>query len=92
VSSSAGGGGGSTYSLSLHNACSKTVKLFFGDDPKFGSGRRTTLGGNNVTSYSGSAPQTIWIVDDRDQGISSFVASGSQSMQITSSCAGFARR
>jgi len=86
---SSGGGGGSTYSLRLHNSCSRTVKLFFGDNPKFGSGTRTSLGSNSTSSYSGGAPKTVWLVDDRDQGISSFVASGSQSMQITSSCAGF---
>ncbi|MRG96236.1 hypothetical protein [Polyangium spumosum] len=83
------GGGGGTYSLRLHNSCSRTVKLFFGDNPKFGSGTRTSLGSNTTSSYSGGAPKTVWIVDDRDQGISSFVASGSQSMQITSSCSGF---
>ncbi|MDI1450979.1 hypothetical protein [Polyangium sp. 6x1] len=83
------GGGGSTYSLRLHNSCSRTVKLFFGDNPKFGSGTRTSLGSNTTSSYSGGGPKTVWIVDDRDQGISSFVASGSQSMQITSSCSGF---
>ncbi|MDC3959839.1 hypothetical protein [Polyangium jinanense] len=86
---SSSGGGGSTYSLRLHNSCSRSVKLFFGDNPKFGSGTRTSLGSNSTTSYSGAGPKTVWIVDDRDQGISSFVASGSQSMQITSSCAGF---
>ncbi|HVK66470.1 MAG TPA: hypothetical protein VM694_18430 [Polyangium sp.] len=86
---SSAGGGGSTYSLRLHNSCSRTLKLFFGDNPKFGSGTRTSLGSNTTSSYSGAGPKTVWIVDDRDQGISSFVASGSQSMQITSSCAGF---
>lgn len=84
-----GSGGASTYSLRIHNSCSKTVVLFFGDKPKFGSGRTEHLGANNTTSYSGSAPQTVWIIDERENGLSSFVASGSQSMQITSSCTGF---
>jgi len=84
-------GGPSTYSLRLHNSCSKPVLLFFGDKPKFGSGRKERLGTNNTTSYSGGAPQTVWIIDESENGLSSFVASGSQSMQITSSCTGFSR-
>lgn len=95
-SSSGGGnksGGGSsapsTWSLTLHNSCSKTVKLFFGDKPKFGSGKYTTLGSNNVTSYTGSPGDMIWIVDDSENGISSMNPSGRQNMQITSSCSGF---
>jgi hypothetical protein len=89
--SSSGGSGGSpsTYSLRLHNSCSKPVLLFFGNKPKFGSGRKERLGTNTTTSYSGGAPQTVWIIDESENGLSSFVASGSQSVQITSSCTGF---
>jgi hypothetical protein len=91
---SSGGGSGSSgpamWSLTLHNSCSKTVKLFFGDKPKFGSGKYTTLGSNNVTSYTGSSGDMIWIVDESENGLSSMSPSGSQNMQITSGCSGFA--
>jgi hypothetical protein len=83
----------SHYSLSLKNNCSRTVRLFIGDKPKYGSGRYTTVSANSISSYSGFAPQTFWIVDDRDNGLSSWVAGpGSHNMQITSSCTGFATR
>lgn len=87
---SAGASGSAMFSLTLHNSCSKTVKLFFGREPKFGSGTYSSLGGNNVTSYTGQAGDMIWIVDDNQKGVSSLSPSGSQNMQITSSCSGFA--
>jgi hypothetical protein len=80
----------SSWSLSLKNSCPKTVKLFLGNKPKFGSGTNTSLGSNTISSYSGRAGDMIWIVDDKENGISSLSPSGRQSMQITSSCTGFA--
>ena len=65
------------------------MRLFFGNKPKFGSGRKERPGTNTTTSYSGGAPQTVWIIDESENGLSSFVASGSQSVQLTSSCTGF---
>jgi hypothetical protein len=82
--------GPSRWSLTLHNDCRSTVKLFLGQKPKFGSGTYTTLGSNNTTSYSGNAGDMIWIVDDSQNGVSSLSPSGSQRMKITSSCSGFA--
>ena len=38
-------------SVSLHNDCPNTVKLFLGEKPKFGSGTNTSLGSNTTTSY-----------------------------------------
>jgi hypothetical protein len=82
----------SNYSLSLKNNCPHTVRLFIGDKPKYGSGKYTTVSSNSITSYSGFAPQTFWIVDKSDNGISSFTATGRHNVQITSSCSGFASR
>jgi hypothetical protein len=59
-SNQASNSGPQTFSLSLKNNCSRTVKLFVGDKPKWGSG-----------TYTASP--------------------GSQSIQITSGCGGFAR-
>jgi len=86
-------GGGSSYSLSLKNECPKTVRLFFGQKPKFGSGTSSTIGANNIQSKSGSVGDMIWIVDASDNGVSSYSPrAGSQSIVITSSCSGFANR
>lgn len=87
---SSGPSGPSRWSLTLHNDCRSTVKLFFGQKPKWGSGTYTTLGGNNTTSYSGNAGDMIWIVDDSQNGVSSLSPSGNQRMKITASCSGFA--
>lgn len=80
-------------SISLKNGCSQTVKLFFGDKPKYGSGRYSTIGANNIISESMSPGDMIWIVDDSQNGVSSFTAgSGSQRVEINSSCTGFIAR
>ncbi len=82
--------GPSGWSLTLHNDCPRTVKLFLGQKPKWGSGTYTSLGSNNTTSYSGNAGDMIWIVDESENGLSSLSPSGSQRMKITSGCSGFA--
>jgi len=81
-----------SYSLRLKNRCRRTVRLFIGRKPRFSSGRNTRLGGNTVTSYSGSAPQTIWIVGSSGRGLSSYaLGAGRHELVITRSCMGFAR-
>lgn len=89
---STGGGGGSSYfSLTLKNECPRTVKLFIGDKPKWGSGTSTSVSSNSINSYSGTAPQMYWIVDDSDNGLSAYTATpGSQRVRILPSCTGFA--
>jgi hypothetical protein len=82
-------GGPTGFSLSLKNNCSKTVNLFLGRDPKFGSGTRTSLGSNTISSYSGGPGDMIWLVDEHDNGISSISPTGNQTMQILPSCSGF---
>ena len=99
-STSSGGSYGSTssgpptnyYSLTLHNSCPETLDLFIGDGtPPFGSGTYTNIGSNTTQSESGTLPETFWIVDESRNPISSFSPSaGSSSIQILSSCSGFA--
>lgn len=96
-SSSSGGTsqpkGPERYSVSLKNECSKTVKLFFGQKPKFGSGTYSSISSNTLTSRSGTVGDMIWIVDDGQNGLSSYSPrSGSQTVVITSGCGGFASR
>lgn len=83
------GGASSFYSMSLKNECPRTVKLFIGDKPRWGSGTSTSIGANTITSYSGSAPVTYWIVDDRGEGVSAYTAHpGSQRVRILPTCSG----
>jgi len=78
-------------SVTLHNDCSNTVKLFLGEKPKFGSGTNTSLGSNTTTSYQMKPGDMIWITDESENGISSTSIGGgsSQSIRIMSSCTGF---
>jgi len=84
--------GSTFFSMTLHNSCSSTVNLYVGDGtPPFGSGTYTSIGSNTTQSESGSVPETFWIVDESRNPISSFSPqAGSQSIQILSSCSGFA--
>jgi hypothetical protein len=78
-------------SVTLHNDCDHTVKLFLGEKPGFGSGTQTSLGSNTTTSYQMKPGDMIWITDDSENGLSSTSIGGgsSQRINITSSCTGF---
>ena len=84
----------STYvSATLRNTCPNTVKLFFGDKPKYGSGTSSSLGANTSRSVSGNTGDMIWITDDSGNGISSISLSPSvRTIEITGSCSGFTAR
>lgn len=78
-------------SVTLKNNCREKVKLFKGRKPRGSSGTWTSIGANTIQSMSGSAGDTIWIVDDGGNGVSAYTYSaGSQRIQITQSCSGFA--
>jgi hypothetical protein len=82
--------GPSVVSVSLKNNCKETVRLFFGEKPKFGSGTYSTLGSNTRTSKSMKPGEMIGIVDESDNGISSFTVSEStRDAEITDSCSGW---
>jgi hypothetical protein len=77
-------------SVSLKNNCKETVKLFFGKKPKFGSGTYSTLGSNTRTSKQMKPGDMIWIVDEGQNGVSSYtVSAGSRDAEITDSCTGW---
>ena len=79
-------------SVTLHNDCPNTVKLFLGEKPKFGSGTNTSLGSNTTTSYQMKPGDMIWITDDSENGLSSTSIGGGgsfQSIRIMPSCTGF---
>lgn len=58
-------------SIEVHSDCPKTLPLFVGDKPKFGSGTKTSIGSNTTTTFprkaDGSA--SIWIIDDKENGV-----------------------
>ncbi|TAL60005.1 MAG: hypothetical protein EPN85_08210 [Bacteroidetes bacterium] len=77
-------------SFTLKNNSSKTVRIFIGTKPKYGSGRTTNLGGNSITSEHGTAGDQICVVDGSDNPISCQTISGSVTrIDINSSGTGF---
>lgn len=77
-------------SMRLQNLCDKKVKLFHGRDPKYGSGRTDSIGANTIFNVSGKEGDMLWIVDDRNNGMSSFsLSSGVRELYINKMCTGF---
>ena len=77
----------------MRSACAHSVKVFYGKEPKFGSGRSGTISGNSTQGVSMNEGDMLWITDDHENGISNFVASaGSHELEISSSCTSFVVR
>jgi hypothetical protein len=86
-----GSAGAQNVSLTLHNDCPHTVRLFFGTTPKFGSGTESSISANTTEGHSMRAGEMIWILDGSGNGMSSLTASPGQThVTITRSCTGFA--
>ena len=80
-------------SVTLRNGCRETVRIFFGGDPRFGSGTHSSLSGNTVTSRSFREGDMVWLVDESRNGLSSVTVSrGTRQIEVTSSCTGFVSR
>ncbi len=85
--------GPQTVSVSIKNECKQTVKLFFGDKPKFGSGTYSSLGSNTLTSRSMREGDMIWLVDDSQNGMGAVtVSSATRKVEILPSCTGIVTR
>jgi hypothetical protein len=77
-------------SVTLHSNCRETVRVFFGEKPKYGSGTTSSVSSNSTSSYSLRPGSMIWIVDSSDNGLSSTsVGTSSQRIEISSTCTGF---
>lgn len=76
-------------SIEVRNTCSKTVQLFLGEKPKFGSGTKTSIGSNTTTTFPRRPDGTavVWIIDDKENGIQSAqVGVDTKKVEIGSSC------
>jgi hypothetical protein len=80
-------------SVEIRSACSKTVKVFYGDKPKFGSGTYSTIDSNSVQSHSFRAGEQLWIVDESENGLGSVaVTQGMHELEVSSSCTAISSR
>lgn len=76
-------------SVTLRNSCKQTVKVFFGDKPKFGSGTYSSLSSNSVSSHSFAVGDMMWIVDDAENGLSSTsVSASTREIEVLDGCTG----
>lgn len=75
--------------VEIHSDCAKTVPVFYGEKPKFGSGKKSSVSSNS-TSTEGRGSDgtlTIWIIDDKENGIANVkVTPETKRVTIGASC------
>jgi hypothetical protein len=77
----------STVSVDIRSDCPKTVKVFYGEKPKFGSGTYSSVESNSVSSHQFGSGDMFWIVDDSQNGVASVTAKpGMSEIKVTSDC------
>jgi hypothetical protein len=80
-------------SVTIRSACSKTVKVFYGEKPKFGSGTYSSIDSNSVQSHSFRPGEMLWIVDESENGLgSATVSTGTRELEVGSSCTSISAR
>lgn len=85
--------GPATVSVYVKSRCSRTVRVCFGEDPKFRCDLTTSISGNSVSSYTFEPGDTIWVVDEQNNGLASAsISSSTREVEITSSCTGLSAR
>jgi hypothetical protein len=83
----------STVSVTIKNSCGETVKVFFGDKPKFGSGTYSSASENSRSNHSFSPGDQFWIVDDSQNGVANVaVTESTREIEILGSCDRLAAR
>lgn len=79
--------GPTTVSVSIKNTCGETVRVFYGDKPKFGSGTYSRLSSNTRTSKTFRPGDMIWVVDDSQNGLGgATISETTRNVELT--CAG----
>ena len=83
----------SAVSVSIRNRCSKTVKVFYGQKPKFGSGTTSSLSSNSVMSHTFRPGDMFWTIDDKENGLSSVtVGENTREIEVGSDCSSLRSR
>jgi hypothetical protein len=85
--------GPTTVSVTIRSSCAKTVKVFYGDKPRFSSGTESSVSSNSVSSKTFQEGDMMWVLDDRGEGVGSATISAStRNIEINSSCTGLSAR
>jgi|GEM_PF-599807 len=76
-------------SVEIHSDCTKSVAVFYGDKPKFGSGTKSSIGSNTTTTAPRKADGTltVWLIDDHENGLANAkVDASTKRVDIDRSC------
>lgn len=85
--SSGGGGSSGPVSVTIRSSCGKTVKVFYGSNPKFGSGTQSSISSNSVQSHSFRVGDMFWVTDESGNGLDSVTVSNrTRGIEIGGSC------
>jgi len=80
-------------SVTIRSSCSKTVPVFYGDKPKYGSGTTSSVSSNSVSSKSFRIGDMMWVLDASGNGVDSVtISEGTRTLEITSSCSSISSR
>jgi hypothetical protein len=78
-------------SVTIRSSCGSTVRVFYGDKPKFGSGTTSSISSNSVQSHSFRAGDMMWVIDEHDNGLGSVtISSGTRELEVN--CGGISAR
>ena len=79
--------------VEVRSECSKTTPVFYGDgNPKFSSGRKSSISSNSISSEGRKADGTltIWALDDHENGLGSVkVTPDTKRVTLNRDCASF---
>lgn len=84
---SSGGGSSGPVSVTIRSSCPKTVPVFYGNKPKYGSGTSSSVSTNSVSSHSFREGDMFWVTDESGNGLDGFtVTRNTRTLEIDSSC------
>lgn len=79
-------------SFSIKNQCRRSVYIFIGTKPKYGSGTKSKLSSNSISSRTATVGDQLCIVTERGDAIACrSVSRGMGRVNIAPSCSGFGR-
>ena len=77
----------SVVSVTVRSECGQTVKVFYGEKPKYGSGTNSSISSHSQENHSFRPGDMMWIIDDSENGVASVtVRSGMHEIDISGGC------
>lgn len=80
-----------TVSVTIKSDCKDTVKVFFGDKPKLGSGKNSTVSSSSRSNDAFKPGDLFWVVDALQNGVASATV-GDGTEEIAVSCTSMSAR